>query len=169
MNIFFRIIILGVLFLNLPFSLSSENKVKESKIRVLNFQQLQPFLELENDTVYVVNFWATWCAPCIKEIPYFEQLSQKYQHKNVKVLMVSLDFPDQLQSRLIPFIEKQNMKNEVVLLDDPQSNHWIPLVDKEWTGAIPATLIYGKGFREFYQHEFTFPELEEIILPLLIN
>lgn len=159
----------GVLLLVLPFSLFSESKTKESTIRVLNFQELQPLLQLENDTIYVVNFWATWCAPCIKEIAYFEQLSQKYRDKNVKVLMVSLDFPDQLQTRLIPFIEKENMKNEVVLLDDPNSNHWIPLVDRKWTGAIPATLIYGKDFRKFYQQEFTFSELEEIVLPLVSN
>lgn len=162
-------ILLGVLFLILPFSMFSESRRKGNHISVLNFQQLQPLLQLKNDTIYVVNFWATWCAPCIKEIPYFEQLGQKYRDENLKILMVSLDFPNQLKTRLIPFIEKEKMKNEVVLLDDPRSNHWIPLVDKNWTGAIPATLIYGKGFREFYQQEFTFSELEEIVLPLLSN
>lgn len=159
----------GVLLLVLPFSLFSESKTKESTIRVLNFQELQPLLQLENDTIYVVNFWATWCAPCINEIQYFEQLGQKYRNENLKVLLVSLDFPDQLQTSLIPFIQKRNLKNEVILLDDPSSNKWIPLVDKKWTGAIPATLIYAKDFREFYQQEFTFSELEEIILPLMSN
>lgn len=168
MKILLRIT-LGLLFLTLPFSLFSENKIKDPTIRVLNFQELHPLLQLENDTIYVMNFWATWCAPCIKEIQYFEQLSQKYRDKNLKVLMVSLDFPDQLQTSLIPFIKKKNMINEVVLLDDPNSNHWIPLVDEKWTGAIPATLIYGKNFREFYQQEFIFSELEEIVLPLLSN
>ncbi len=166
MKIFYGIT-LSILFLTLPFLLFSGDKNKEPNIRVLNFQQLQPYLEKNNDTIYVVNFWATWCAPCIKEIPYFEELQQKYHDKNLKVLMVSLDFPNQLQTRLIPFIEKENMKNEVVLLDDPNSNRWIPLIDKNWTGAIPATLIYGENFRKFYQQEFTFLELEEIVLPLL--
>ena len=162
-------ITLGVLFVTLPFCLLSENKKKDPSIRVLNFQELQPLLQLKSDTIYVVNFWATWCAPCINEIQYFEQLGQRFRDKNVKVLMVSLDFPDQLATRLIPFIQKENMKNEVVLLDDPNSNNWIPLVHKKWTGAIPATLIYGKDFREFYQQEFTFSELEEIVLSLLSN
>lgn len=168
MKLFSRIILVA-LFLILPFSVFSENRKKEQNIKVVNFQQLQPLLQLENDTIYVVNFWATWCAPCIKEIPYFEQLGKKYRDKNVKVLMVSLDFPNQLETRLITFIEKEKMENEVVLLDDPRSNHWIPLVDKDWTGAIPATLIYGREFRSFYQQEFTFSELEEIVLPLLNN
>lgn len=81
--------------------------------------------------------------------------------------MVSLDFPNQLHTKLIPFIKKEEMRNEVILLDDPRSNRWIPLVDEAWTGAIPATLIYGNGFRKFYQKEFTFEELAETILPLL--
>ena len=168
MKIFLRIT-LGILFISLPFVLFSQNKTKEPSIKVLSFQELHPLLEFKNDTIYVVNFWATWCAPCIKEIKYFEQLGQKFQDKNVKVLMVSLDFPDQLETKLIPFIEKENIKNEVVLLDDPNSNNWIPLVHKKWTGAIPATLIYVKDFKKFYQQEFTFSELEAIVLSLLSN
>ena len=77
--------------------------------------------------------------------------------------MVSMDFPNQVESRLIPFIEKQNMKNEVILLDDPRQNKWIPQVDEEWTGAIPATLIYRKNERNFYQKEFSFEELDKLI------
>ncbi len=81
--------------------------------------------------------------------------------------MVSLDIPKDLHSRLIPFVEKANMHNKVLLLNDPNSNHWIPLVDENWTGVIPATLIYGNGFRHFYQQEFTFEELDALIYPLL--
>ena len=135
----------------------------------MDFNEFEPLLHQERDTVYVVNFWATWCGPCIKEIPYFEQLGVKYQESNLKIIMVSLDMPNQIESKLIPFIEKNNMKNEVILLDDPDFNSWIPVVDKEWTGAIPATLIYSNSFREFYAKEFTFTELEEIVKPLLSN
>ena len=136
---------------------------QSSAVKVKNFEQLKPLLHQQNDTLYVVNFWATWCAPCIQEVPYFEQIGQKYKDKKVKVLMVSMDFPNQVESRLIPFIEKQNMKNEVILLDDPRQNKWIPQVDEEWTGAIPATLIYRKNERNFYQKEFSFEELDKLI------
>ena len=138
-----------------------------AKVKVVNFNEFEPILHQENDTVYVVNFWATWCGPCIKEIPYFEQLGVKYRDSNLKIIMVSLDMPNQIESKLIPFIEKNNMKNDVLLLDDPNFNSWIPVVDKEWTGAIPATLIYSKSIREFYAKELTFIELEEIVKPLL--
>ena len=149
------------------FSAYSQNKLPKNSVKVKNFEQLKPLLHKQNDTLYVVNFWATWCAPCIQEIPYFEQIGQKYASQKVKVLMVSTDFPNQLQTRLLPFVEKQQMKNEVILLDDPRANRWIPQVDKDWTGAIPATLIYKKDYRKFYPREFTFEELDEVIQSLL--
>ncbi len=148
------------------FSLSAFSQ-QNNAIKVKNFEQLKPLLHQQNDTVYVVNFWATWCAPCIKEVPYFEQIAKKYKNEKVKVLMVSMDFPKQLESRLIPFIEKQQMKNEVILLDDPRQNDWIPQVDEEWTGALPATLIYKQSDRKFYQKEFTLEELDQAIQPFL--
>lgn len=166
-NIFHLIPVL--LFLLVPSLLFSVNRVGESEVRVVDFKEFQPLLEQDDDTIYVVNFWATWCAPCIKEIPYFEQLGEKYRDKKVKVLMVSLDMRSQLETKLIPFIEEKKMKNEVILLDDPKFNDWIPLVDKSWTGAIPATLVYGNGFRKFYPQEITLAELEEIVQPLLAN
>lgn len=163
----FRRLIPSALFMLMPFWVVPQNRQPQGEISVVSFDQLQPLLHLENDTVYVVNFWATWCAPCIKEIPWFEQLGDKYRDSPLKILMANLDMPADLETRVIPFIEKENMKNEVILLDDPGSNRWIPLVDEDWTGAIPATLIYGKDFRYFYQKEFTFEALNELIHPLL--
>ena len=143
--------------------------VTDYDVQVVNFQQFQPLLHMDNDTIYVVNFWATWCGPCVREVPYFEQLREEYKGEELKIRMVSLDFSEDLNSRVIPFMIKHNMQNEVILLDDSQSNLWIPLVDEKWTGAIPATLIYGNGFREFHAKEFTFSELDEIIKPLISN
>ena len=143
--------------------------VSDYDVQVVGFKQLKPLLHMDNDTIYVVNFWATWCAPCIREVPYFEQLREEYKGEKLKIIMVSLDFSEDLDSRVIPFMRKHNMQNEVILLDDPQSNLWIPLVDEKWTGAIPATLIYGNGFREFHAKEFTFSELDEIIESLISN
>ncbi len=136
-------------------------------VKVYTFEEFEPRLYQETDSVYVVNFWATWCAPCVKEIPYFEKLQEMYKDDKVKVLFVSLDFVTQIENRVVPFIERMNMQAEVVLLNDPRSNRWIPMVSEKWTGAIPATLVYTKGHRAFYEREFNFEELEEIILPLI--
>jgi len=119
------------------------------EIQVLNFKEFEPRLHQYNDTTYIINFWATWCIPCRKELPDFEKINTGYQEKNVKVLLVNLDFPDDLNQSLIPFIQKYDIHSEIVVLDDPDSNFWINQVDSTWNGNIPATLIYNKKYREF--------------------
>lgn len=141
----------------------------EVEIPVYDFEHLQPLLNKEDDKIRVINFWATWCKPCIAEIPYFEKLNENYRDENVEVVLVSLDFPDQVESRLIPFIKNNKLESEVVYLDDPHSNIWIPKVSESWSGAIPATLIYGNGKREFYEGSFTYEELEAEILKFKNN
>ncbi len=140
---------------------------KRPDIQIYNFDQFSHWLNRDSDSIFVINFWATWCAPCVREIPDFEKLNEKYASDKVKVLLVSLDFPTQLESRVIPFIERMNMKSHVVLLNDTNANRWIPLVSESWSGAIPATLIYGRGFTRFYEKELKYEELEKIIVPFL--
>lgn len=141
----------------LQFSLAPE------KIRVLNFNQFEPHLHFKNDSVYVVNFWATWCTPCVKELPYFQKIADNSKNKKIKFLLVSLDFPEQVDTRLIPFLERNNIDLEVLVLDDPNQNTWIDKVHTEWSGAIPATLIYSSDERNFYEKAFSYEELQNII------
>lgn len=140
-----------------------ETSISNTTVPSLNYEQLKPLLNKDDDKTYVVNFWATWCAPCVKELPYFERVNQEYKDKNVEVLLVSLDFPKKKESKLIPFIEKRNILSEVVLLDDVNEQFWIADISEKWSGAIPATLIYNKDKREFYEKSFTEEELQKEI------
>jgi len=124
-------------------------------IEVYNFSELEPLLNYKNDTTYIINFWATWCKPCIEELPLFEELLKIHKNKKVKITLVSLDMPDNLKSHLIPFVKNNSLVSQVILLDDPYENTWIPKVDKSWSGAIPATLIYNKRKRAFFEQSFT--------------
>ena len=136
---------------------------REKSVQVVNFDQLESYLHCNSDTVYLVNFWATWCAPCIKELPAIKAVEEKYANERFKVLLVSLDMINELNSRLVPFIKSKNITSDVFLLNDPNQNRWIDKVDPNWSGEIPFTLIYGKHFRESYSHTFTFEELDSII------
>lgn len=136
-------------------------------VKVVNFEGLQPYLSANDDKTYVVNFWATWCAPCVKELPYFQELDSTYSNDQLQLTLVSLDFPDQIESKLIPFTEKYQINEKVVLLDAPNENEWIPKIDSTWSGAIPATIIFNKNKRAFYEQSFTkealFEEVEKFI------
>lgn len=131
------------------------------KFPVYDFESFEPLLYKEDDKTYVVNFWATWCKPCIVELPYFEKVNAEQKENNVEVILVSLDMPSMWKSKLEPFVEKKDIKSKVIILDDPKQNDWIPKVAEDWGGGIPATLIYNKDKRAFYEQGFTYEELNE--------
>lgn len=129
-------------------------------IPVYTFDEFEKLLKVHPQKTYVVNFWATWCKPCVKEIPYFEKLQSTYSSQELEVVLVSLDFPSKVDSQLLPFLEERHLRSQVILLDDPHQNRWIPKIDKDWSGAIPATLIFNANRRSFYEKSFTFMSLE---------
>ena len=137
--------------------------------RVLSFDDFEPHLHYSDSNTYLVNFWATWCTPCVDELPAFEKIGMEYEGNNVKVLLVSLDFPNQLESRLLPFIEKHGITSEVLVLNDPNANKWIDKVDPQWSGAIPATLIYNNSSRDFHEGSYTYEELKLIVEQKLLS
>jgi len=120
-----------------------------------------------SDTTYVINFWATWCSPCVKEIEFFEEMHLNIKDNKLKVILVSLDFPNQVEERLIPFLEKKGISAPVMLMTDLNYNDWIERVDKSWSGAIPATLIYKGDRRIFLEKELTYSELLENVNQIL--
>lgn len=130
-------------------------------VKAYDYDKLEYFLTKENDTTYVVNFWATWCVPCVEELPYFEKLNAEYADKKVKVLLVSLDMHKMVESKLIPFIKNKDLQSDVVLLRDPDADTWIRKIDTTWSGALPATIIYNKNGRKFFEKSFTYEELEK--------
>ncbi|MBN1338051.1 MAG: TlpA family protein disulfide reductase [Bacteroidales bacterium] len=129
----------------------------------VTFENIESLFSQKSDTVYVINFWATWCKPCFKELPEFEKLRKEYKNKAVRVVLISLDFPNKHDSELIPFIRENNLKSGILHLTDTDANKWIDKVSPLWSGAIPATIIYKKNKKEFYERSMTFDELQKIV------
>ena len=136
------------------------------EIKVIDYAGLEAYMEQQTpEKLYVYNFWATWCGPCVKELPYFTRLDSAYEAQQVEVVFVSLDFPDLLDRAVKPMVAKKLPGQEVLLLDDPKQQVWIPKIDPEWGGAIPATLVMGnsQNIRAFKSQSFTYEEISEWI------
>ncbi len=135
----------------------------QPNIKTTDYEGLKPYLNKANDTTYLVNFWATWCKPCVEEMPAFMKINQEYQDEAFKMLLISLDFPGQIESKLIPYIKENQIDAEVIVLDDPASNKWIPMIDESWSGSIPATLIFHRDKRKFFEGKLDYEELKSIL------
>ena len=117
------------------------------------------------DTLYIINFWATWCAPCVAELPEFDALKARYAGAPVKVLLVSLDFKEDYPMKLARFVERKRMTPEVVWMSDTDPNVFIPKIDNSWQGSIPATVIVapGKQFKEFIEGSIKERQISKIV------
>ncbi|QSW88675.1 MULTISPECIES: TlpA family protein disulfide reductase [Flavobacterium] len=146
---FFYILLFSV------FSISAYSQ----NVKLLNIDQLNERIKTGKDSTYVVNFWATWCAPCIKELPHFEKLGAEYKSEKLAVLLVSLDFKSKLASNVVPFVKRKNLKNEVFLLNESSPQEFIDRIDPSWSGSIPATLFIKGDKRKFVESEFTYEQL----------
>ena len=118
----------------------------------------------ESKGIVIVNFWATWCKPCITELPYFEQINAEMKSEKFSVCLVNLDFNSKYKTSAVEFVRNKNLKSEVIHLNDTDPNKWINKIDSNWTGAIPATLIYNNGKKVFFREgEITYDELKSEI------
>jgi len=116
------------------------------------------------DTTYIINFWATWCMPCVQELPEFSSLYEHYEGKPVKVILVSLDFKEDYPNKLAMFIQRKHLKPEVRWLSETDPNIFVPRVDEAWEGSIPATLIIKPGrFRKFIEGQMTMGQVVKIV------
>jgi thiol-disulfide isomerase/thioredoxin len=155
----FRNLLALSLFLILGHSTLSQTP----KPPVVSFTEIEKLMGQENDTVYILNFWATWCVPCVEELPYFEQTYQKYKNQKFRMILVSLDFVRSIESRVVPFIEKNKLGPEVWILYEPDANAWIQKVDKSWSGGIPATLFVKNKKRLFHEGQLNVKEIDNMI------
>ena len=139
--------------------------VSSQTIHQMSFDQLQKkLLEIKSDVIFV-NFWATWCKPCIEELPTFEALNKKYSSEKVKVILVNVDFNSNLTTDVAAFVKNKNLQSETWHITDTDPNTWINKVDSSWSGAIPATIVYDSSHKKilFIERTIALEALEGII------
>lgn len=130
---------------------------------IIKLTDLQEIIAAKSDRIQIINFWATWCAPCIKELPLFEKLNAEGR-SDLKITLVSMDLDlDPNPEKVYKFILRKKIKSEVVLLDEVDPNSWINKVEKDWSGALPATIFINQktGKRKFIEKEMLEGDLEK--------
>jgi thiol-disulfide isomerase/thioredoxin len=151
-----------ILFLILCCSIS---KAQQTAVSSMKYEELEKRIQQESDKFLVVNFWSTTCAPCVKELPHFMEVNNKYSgNPKFKMILVSLDrLAD--KDKVVNLIKNKNLTAEVILLDDiKRMNTWIPRFDKDWEGDIPVTIFYKKGQKVYFNDgEMSKEDLETTI------
>ncbi len=138
---------------------------KAQQVKIVTPTWIDEITTSKSDTLIIVNFWATWCKPCVEELPYFEQLADSCKNKKVKMYLVTNDMRRDLNTRVADFIKAKKLTQQVVFINEINADKWINKVGEEWSGAIPATLmIKGDiGFRYFKEGELTYDELDGLV------
>ena len=115
-------------------------KTDETKVSVLNKSALQDLINNRNGKILLLNLWATWCVPCREEIPDLEKLSKT--HKNIDVVGLSVDYPDEIESKILPFLKENNVTYKIYVSGFKNDTELINFLNKDWNGALPATIIF---------------------------
>src|SRR5258706_13012223 len=155
-----KYLILGAAMLLVIFSFSQE-------IKRIKVTELEKTIR-ESKTPMVISFWATYCVPCVQEIPYFQKLVKKHEKDSVKLLLVSLDLQEDY-AKIKPFAAKRKFTAPISWLNETNADYFCPRIDSSWSGAIPATLFLNnkRGYRKFYEEQVPEEKFEKEIMAIL--
>ncbi len=132
-----------------------------------DYAEVAPLFQQENDTTYLVNFWATWCKPCLEELPLLQQLGDQEANKPLEIVLVSLDTEPGAIKRIPAYLEQKGIDLATIVLTD-DGTEWKRVLDEKWDGSLPTTLIYRNGLRYVYRRPFmSMPDLQAAVSPLL--
>jgi thiol-disulfide isomerase/thioredoxin len=121
----------------------------------------------EKPTIF--NFWATFCKPCVAEIPYFQQLVKKYEKEGVELVLISLDLSEAYPKQISSFATKYKFTSPIKFLAETNADLFCPAVDESWSGAIPASLFVNNktGYRKFFEEQLSKEKLEKEIKAMI--
>jgi thiol-disulfide isomerase/thioredoxin len=135
-------------------------------VPLLGYDLLAPMLRPVADTLLVVNFWATWCQPCVEELPAFLEAADSAHGRPVRFLLVSMDL-ERAHEALPDFLRSHRITLPVVHLIEARPDRWIPQIDSTWTGSLPATMFVRGSKKTFEEHPWQASELWRAILKQL--
>ncbi len=147
------------------------NDLAAIEVSLLDEDGFQALKKQHEGKILFINAWATWCVPCQKEFPDLVRLKDYYRDSDVVFVGISVDFPDEVESKVKPFLysQKVNFPNYVQNFKQPED--LINLLNEKWRGAVPATFIYDKKGKQqaFLLGKHSFDEFKEAIEKIRLN
>jgi thiol-disulfide isomerase/thioredoxin len=155
------------IFFSISLSLLISSHAFSQEVRTIRITDLQKTIT-ETKTPLIVSFWATYCVPCLQEIPYFEKLVKEHEKDSVKLILVSLDLKDDY-NKIKPFVLKRKFSSAIAWLNETDADYFCPRVDSSWSGAIPASLFINNqtGYRHFFEGQLTEENLKKEMTAVL--
>ena len=159
----FKSLLMGGVLLVFCTARSSAQEIKEVKIT-----ELEKIIK-ESTRPLVVNFWATWCRPCIEEIPWFQRVVSSHQADSVELILVSVDYREEYPAGIENTAAKRNFTATIYWLNETNADYFCPRVDPKWSGAVPATLFVNNktGYRKFMEEQVSREKLDNEIKAIL--
>jgi thiol-disulfide isomerase/thioredoxin len=138
------------------------------EVKKVKIAELQEYIQ-KSDHPLLVSFWATWCAPCVEEIPWLQEAVQKYRDEKVELILVSLDFATSYPKKVTDFVKQKNFKATFFWLNETNADDFCPKIDPRWEGSIPATLLinHKTGYRRFFDRQLTDRQAEPEVKKLV--
>lgn len=155
---------IGLIMISIVFSLAGSAQ----SVRKVKATELATIIA-ESKTPLVVNMWATWCVPCVEELPYFQEEVKKYAADSVQLLLVSLDFKESFPGGISSFMKKRKFSAPTLWLDETNADYFCPKIDPHWSGAIPSTLFINNktGYRKFVEEKIPKQQFNTFIEELI--
>jgi thiol-disulfide isomerase/thioredoxin len=143
-------------------------KIHAQQVRSIKVTELASTIK-ESKTPLIVNFWATFCVPCLQEIPYFQELTQQYKSRNVSLIFVSLDLRDAYPTKVTEMAKKLKLIFPVVWLDETNADYFCPKIDTSWTGGMPSSLFVNNatGYHKFFEDQLSREKLDKEIQEMI--
>lgn len=116
----------------------------EDEIPLIDEVWLKNKIDNRNGKILFVNFWATWCIPCVEEFPALVEIYNKHKNSDFEFLSISVDLISDVETKVKPFLSDQSAEFKVVIVEEKRSDEVINLINPDWNGAIPVTVIYDK-------------------------
>ncbi|MDP1677350.1 MAG: TlpA disulfide reductase family protein [Bacteroidota bacterium] len=130
---------------------------------------LDSLITNRDGNILLLNIWATWCEPCKEEFPDLIKLSSKYKKKNVQIIALSVDYPDEVNEKIIPFLDSLRVPFQIFVADFASQDSLINTLNREWSGAVPATFIFDKNGiqKKFLLGKQTYNQFTSVVDELL--